>query len=234
MTRQDLINLVAQGEGLHLEFKYRVPTPQRLAKEVTAFANTGGGYLLIGVGDDGSLSGLKDVEEEEYALHETLRIYIQPPVEVQLQRVRISRKREIIVVMVSVSAVRPHYVVDSASNRRTVFIRIKDMSVEASRESRKLMYNSGEGQEIWFEFREKERKLLRYLEQYERITVRQFSKLARIPKPSASRTLVRLTRADLLQHHPDLEDDYFTYGKALMEKTGGDQRRPRRSVALRL
>ena len=52
MTHRQLERLVAVGEGQHLEFKRQVPRPQRLAKEVIAFANSGGGHLLLGVDDD--------------------------------------------------------------------------------------------------------------------------------------------------------------------------------------
>ncbi|MEM9666450.1 MAG: ATP-binding protein, partial [Bacteroidota bacterium] len=51
-TLTDLTKLIATGEGLHLEFKRKVPSPARFSKEVVALANTQGGRLLIGVDDD--------------------------------------------------------------------------------------------------------------------------------------------------------------------------------------
>lgn len=226
MTRAELIDLTARGEGHHLEFKYRVPEPERFAKEVAALANADGGFVLIGVNDDGSLAGLKDVEEEEYAVKQALLNHLRPALSVDLQRVPISRKRQVIAVNIPASEARPHYVLDRANRRRTVFIRIKDKSVEASREARKLMHNPGSDQNILFTFEDKERILLRHLEDRGRVTVRQFAALARISRRYASRILLRLTRAQLLRHHPDLEEDYFTHGPALTpdafasEKTG--------------
>jgi len=216
MTRAELIDLAGQGEG-HLEFKYRVPEPERLAKEVAALANTEGGCLLIGVQDDGSLAGLKDVEEEEFVLTRALRDCVSPAVEVDLERVPIRRKRQVIAVRIPASDARPHYVISRASRRRTVFIRIQDKSVEASAESRKLMCNSGRNQNILFAIRSKERKLLRHIETHQRITVRQFAVLAKISRPHASRILLRLTRAKILRHQPDFSEDYFTQGAALAQ-----------------
>jgi predicted HTH transcriptional regulator len=66
MTLRELSQLTGLGEGQHLEFKKRVPGPERIAKEMIAFANTGGGRLLLGVDDDGSVVGVKDAAEEEY------------------------------------------------------------------------------------------------------------------------------------------------------------------------
>ena len=40
---RDLQRLVALGEGLTIEFKRRVPRPERIAKEVFALAITQGG-----------------------------------------------------------------------------------------------------------------------------------------------------------------------------------------------
>jgi predicted HTH transcriptional regulator len=55
----DLPKLRAQGEGEQLEFKVDFP-PQAhdLAAEIAAFASSGGGVILIGVSDDGSLSSV--------------------------------------------------------------------------------------------------------------------------------------------------------------------------------
>ena len=68
MNLEELNRVVQLGEGLTLEFKTRVPKPERIAKEVIAFANTIGGRLLLGVDDDGTVKGVRDSDEEEYAL----------------------------------------------------------------------------------------------------------------------------------------------------------------------
>ena len=44
------LELIAQGEGQHVEFKESVPSKVReLSEEVCAFSNATGGYVLIGV-----------------------------------------------------------------------------------------------------------------------------------------------------------------------------------------
>ena len=49
--------LINEGEHQQQDFKYRVSDAMKLAKSVSAFANTDGGRLLIGVRDDGNMSG---------------------------------------------------------------------------------------------------------------------------------------------------------------------------------
>lgn len=58
MTRDELNNLIALGEGFTTEFK-RSGT-SHLGRELCAFANAGGGVVLIGVADDGTVCGVSD------------------------------------------------------------------------------------------------------------------------------------------------------------------------------
>ena len=48
-------SLINEGEHQQQDFKYRVEDAVKLAKSVSAFANTDGGRLLIGVRDDGHM-----------------------------------------------------------------------------------------------------------------------------------------------------------------------------------
>ncbi|RMF55341.1 MAG: ATP-binding protein [Bacteroidetes bacterium] len=208
MTLQDLTRLVARGEGPHLEFKRRVPQPARLAKEIVAFANTEGGRLLLGVDDDGTILGVRDPGEEEYALSEALRRYCHPTVEVEVARVEVSRRRDVLIVHVPESAVKPHFVV--VGQGRVPYVRIEDMSVEASRERVRLMKADRGEEGVRFTFGEKELLLMRYLETYGRITVEQFANVAHISRRRASDTLVLMTRARVLLLHSHTTQEYFT------------------------
>ncbi len=57
-----LLSLIHEGEHQQQDFKYRVADACKLAKSVSAFANTDGGRLLIGVRDDGHLAGVRSEE----------------------------------------------------------------------------------------------------------------------------------------------------------------------------
>ncbi|MFT4605937.1 MAG: putative HTH transcriptional regulator [Rhodothermales bacterium] len=213
LSIRDVQRLAAIGEGQFLEFKRRVPEGRRLAKEIVAFANSGGGNLLVGVSDAGIVVGLRDAHEEIFALSGALERYCDPPVPYALERVEVTGTREVIVIKVRESQEKPHFVMEPEdSTKRTAYVRVRDMSIEASREARRLM-RAGTDSNIKFEFGEKELLLMRYLEEYRRITVQQFAQLASIPAKRASHTLVLLARAELLEIHPDLGGDYFTLAR---------------------
>ena len=78
MTAAELKNLVKKGEGLCLEFKKKADHPEKIVRELVAFANTQGGFLLVGVEDNGNISGLKFPEDEQYVIEAALSKYVKP------------------------------------------------------------------------------------------------------------------------------------------------------------
>lgn len=56
----DLLAIIANGEVYRHQFKVDNTNVNSLASEMVAFGNSSGGMILIGVNDDGSLSGLDD------------------------------------------------------------------------------------------------------------------------------------------------------------------------------
>lgn len=212
MDQRDLNRFVSFGEGFYIEFKRRTPQPERLAKEVIAFANARGGKVFVGVDDDGTVRGVKDVEEERFALRQALDAHCDPPVEVHIEAVPVTRRREVLVVDVPESPEKPHYLVgvNGDARARTAYVRVADQSIEASREAVRLMKHERNPKDVRFEFGDKERTLMRYLDRHEQITVETFARLVDIPRRRASQTLVLLAKANLLKFYPDERADYFT------------------------
>jgi ATP-dependent DNA helicase RecG len=77
MTRTDLLEIIRNGENSGVEFKRDVIQNQDLAKELVAFANFEGGVVLLGVEDDGSISGLTRDRPEEFVMT-TCRDKVRP------------------------------------------------------------------------------------------------------------------------------------------------------------
>lgn len=213
MDLSDIRRYVSFGEGQHIEFKQRAPRPERIAKEVIALANARGGKLFVGVDDDGTIRGVRDAEEETFAFREALTAHCDPPVPHTMERVAVTNKREVLVIDVPESPDKPHYlvgVVNGNGRTRTPYVRVADQSIEASREAVRLMKHERAPGDVRFEFGDKERVLMRYLDRHEQITVEGFARLVDIPKRRASQTLVLLAKANLLRLHPNEQADYFT------------------------
>ena len=56
------VALARGGEGQRVELKERLPQGGELAKDLAAFANSGGGVLIVGVTDNGELTGLRSAD----------------------------------------------------------------------------------------------------------------------------------------------------------------------------
>lgn len=213
MTRRELEQLVGLGEGISLEFKRRVPQPQRIAKEIVALTNTNGGRIVLGVDDDGSIQGIDHASEEKFLLRQAVDAHCRPVVEYRTERVVVEPRCDVLVVTIEESDTKPHRVVvddEAAGKAGAAYVRVEAKSVEASEETIREMKEEEGRDGVTFEFGETESLLMRYLDDYGRISVSQLSQLADISPERASQTLLRLTKADLLHLHPDEDGDYFT------------------------
>jgi len=213
MTRRELEQLVELGEGISLEFKRRVPQPQRIAKEIVALTNTNGGRIVLGVDDDGTIKGIDHASEEEFLLRQAVNAHCRPVVEYQTERVVVEPRCDVLVVTIEESENKPHRMVadeEAAGEAGAAYVRVEAKSIEASDETIREMQEEDGQDGVTFEFGDTESLLMRYLDDYGRISVSQLSQLADISPERASQTLLRLTKADLLHLHPDEDGDYFT------------------------
>ena len=67
-TRTELLETIANGENSGVEFKRDDLRTQDLAKELVAFSNLEGGMVLLGVEDDGTITGLTRQDLEEWVM----------------------------------------------------------------------------------------------------------------------------------------------------------------------
>lgn len=130
-----LQDLIAQGEHQQQDFKYKVEDASKLARSVSAFANTDGGKLLIGVRDDGSIHGVRS-EEEIFMMHAAAYKYCSPEPVIQFETLHVptephgGRLRTVVICTVQPFALRPVFALEEG--KRTAYIRIADENIVAS------------------------------------------------------------------------------------------------------
>ncbi|HAA14232.1 MAG TPA: ATP-binding protein [Cytophagales bacterium] len=211
MTLQELQSLVREGEHSTLEFKRKANHPDKIMKEVVAFANTQGGTLLVGVDDNGSIPGVKHVEEEYYVLEQALDRYCRPKVDYSLSIIRMNDLRGVLYLQVKESDRKPHVVIENLTTGKGIaYVRVADRSMQASKEAREILRRRRKNKDIQFTFGEKERLLMEYLAEHSFITLPQFSKLARLNRYRAARTLILLVLANVLDLIPqETGEDHY-------------------------
>jgi predicted HTH transcriptional regulator len=213
VKRHELRDLIAKGESSTLEFKRKFTTSEKIAREIIAFANTTGGYLLLGVDDNGVVKGV-DSEKEQISLLETALHTIEPPLSVSIEVVEIEFV-DVIVVHVSQSVSRPHRfnstAPDDAESHRKVFIRQGDKSITASKEmTRVLRGQHPDAPPLTISIGDREQRLFVYLERHGKATVQDFARLVNISRRRAAQILVRLVRAGVVHIVSDNGSDYYT------------------------
>ena len=100
-SRTELLELINNGENSGVEFKRDDIDNRQLARELVAFSNFEGGSALLGVEDDGSISGIVRDDVEEWVMG-ACRDKIRPPLIPYFEIIRdVEPGRNIAVVRVS-------------------------------------------------------------------------------------------------------------------------------------
>lgn len=140
MTPTDLAELLRNGEDSTLEFKRDDVPNHELARELVAFLNLEGGTVLLGVEDDGRISGTTRPRLDEW-VSELCRTKIEPPVVPLLSWVKDAEAgRDVLAVRVTLGPNKPYARVHDG--RKTYFIRVNNTVREASREELERMFQA--------------------------------------------------------------------------------------------
>jgi predicted HTH transcriptional regulator len=215
MKRKDFLDLIEEGESLQIEFKRKFSTPEKIAREMIAFANTRGGYVLFGVDDDKQIVGVESEKSEAELIKDAALNYCEPPVEYEIDFLEVYGK-EVVIVSVPESDYKPHrlqdYLDDLDLNKSVVLVRVNDKSIQASKEMVRILRARTQNLGLTkYTIGSNEKSVFDYLNKYETISVKELSELVNISERRASRTLVKMVRANLLMiHTKDNGEEYFT------------------------
>ncbi len=119
MTDKQIKNLILTGEGYHIEFKQALD--KSLIDEVCAFANSSGGYILMGVADDRTIKGIDTGNRIRSKIQDVLN-KLEPKLNTTIEV-----KKNLIVVHVPEGAEKPY------GSSRGFFMRIGANSQKMTR-----------------------------------------------------------------------------------------------------
>jgi predicted HTH transcriptional regulator len=215
MTRRLLLELIEEGENIQCEFKRHFTTPEKIAREMIAFANTKGGYIIFGVDDDKEVIGVDSEKSESEMIKDAAENYCEPLFNYSIDFIEAYGK-EVVIASIPESDNKPHRIQDYQNeldiNKAVVIVRVNDKSVQASKETvRILRANKADLALKKYRIGQVEKMVFEYLSKYERISVKELSNLVNISERRASRTLVKMVRANLLLiHTKDNGEEFFT------------------------
>lgn len=203
-----LKQMIWQGESVNLDFKKTITSCEKIAKTMVSFANNKGGKLFIGVADDGTVKGVKSEDEEKFMIEKAATFFAKPMLEPSFEEVYVD-DRMVLVVDIPMSDMKPHYALGD-DQKWWVYIRVKDKSVLASKIVVDVLKREHKDDGVLIEYSSKEKALLEYLANNERISLKEYTELLNISKRRASRILVTMVLAGVIRVHTTEKEEFYT------------------------
>ncbi len=202
-------SLIAEGEHEQQDFKYKVMDAEKLSRSVSAFANTSGGRLLIGVRDDGHISGVRS-EEEIYMMHAAAYEYCRPSSNIHFDTYHIG-KRTIVIATIPRSSHRPVKAV-TPEGKHQAYIRIADENIIASPVHLQLWRDEQSTHPVVMQYNDEEASFLHLLDGMEPQPLNHLVRASGLPRKEVIVLLARLIRFGIVKWRYDGHQFIFGNG----------------------
>ena len=121
MNKEQILELITNGESSTVEFKQEDVRPDSLASEIVSFSNFAGGTILIGVSDQGQITGVERADMEEFIIN-VCRNNVRPSLIPIIEKVRFDDKQIVAVTIQPgqdiYSTSKGHYYIRAGSTRQ--------------------------------------------------------------------------------------------------------------------
>jgi len=184
-----LKKLIAEGENQKLDFKFCVSDSRKIARTLTAFANSDGGRLLIGVRDNGSIAGIRS-DEELYMVETASHLFCRPEVEFTIKQ-HTTLGKTVLEVEVKKGDNRP-YMAKDEEGKWLPYFRNHDQNLVANKVLLQVWRKKEKKSGVIVKFDKVETILMDYLEKNGSITLSMFRKIAHIKTYKAESILANL------------------------------------------
>ena len=198
--------LISEGEHIHQDFKFAISDAKKIAKSLSAFANTEGGRLLVGVKDNGKIAGVRS-EEEIYMVEAAATLYCRPEIELETHIYHIEGK-DVLEVQINESTQKPIYALDE-NNHPWAYVRIKDENILGNPIHLNIWKHDREEKRVIITYTQREQQVLTILKQQGALTLGQCSKLTRMNRKQISRLLADFIRFGLIEQYFEEHTFYF-------------------------
>ncbi|HJD76490.1 helix-turn-helix domain-containing protein [Bacteroides reticulotermitis] len=207
LTDADYVHsLIAEGEHQQQDFKFEISDARKIARTLSAFSNTNGGRLLIGVKDNGKIAGVRS-EEEKYMIEAAAQMYCSPEVNYTMYTY-IVEGRQVLLVQIEESLQKPIYAKDE-SGKLLAYLRIHDENILATPVHLRVWQQSGSSRGELIHYTEREQLLLELLKQGQSLSLNQYCRLSKSSRRAAEHLLAKFIRYDIIE--PVFENHKFQF-----------------------
>ena len=141
MIKSELLDLIANGENSGVEFKSDDLRAEQLAKEVVALLNFNGGRILLGVEDDGTITGIKRNNLEHWVMDSVFGRKVHPQILPYYEEVKFDDGRRVAIVTLTQGTTKPYVV--RHNDREEIYVRVGSTSRLATREQQARLFSVG-------------------------------------------------------------------------------------------
>lgn len=188
--------LVEQGEHQTQDFKFEVSDSKKIARTLSAFSNTDGGKLLIGVKDNGALAGVRS-EEEFHMLQAAAQMYCKPEVPLEFKEWNVLGK---LILEVTIKKTEEELV--SAPDKNglyKVFIRLDDQNILANGMFIQAWKQKKEGRSVKITYTEIEKSFLKLIEEKQNIRWSQLRKQLKLSPKKLNQLLLDFLLLEIIE-----------------------------------
>jgi ATP-dependent DNA helicase RecG len=139
MLRVELLEIIQNGESSGIEFKRDDIRAEALAKEIVALANFKGGRIILGVEDNGNISGIARPDLEEWVMNICAN-NVHPRLIPYYEEIEIG-EHKVAIISLDMGISKPYVV--RHNNREDIYVRIGSTSRLATREEQARLFQAG-------------------------------------------------------------------------------------------
>ena len=141
MFKKELQQIIKNGENSGIEFKRDDVRPEQLAKEVVALANLQGGRILLGVENDGTVSGIQRKDLQAWVLDTVFGRYVHPAIVPFYEEIQWEPGTRVAVISFPQGVSKPYVL--RHNDREDIYVRVGSLSRIATREQQARLFASG-------------------------------------------------------------------------------------------
>ena len=191
-----LRRLIAEGEHQQLDFKFEISDARKIARTLSAFSNTDGGRLLIGVKDNGRITGVRS-DEEYYMVDSAASLYCKPEVKFKTRNISIEGKHVLEIYIPPVDE-KPVYAHDEEKRWRA-YIRVADQNALAGVVQLQVWKEEGKALGKLLEYTRKEEILLAYLKDQPEVSLSKIQRDTGYRRKELVELMTKLVRFDVVK-----------------------------------
>lgn len=198
--------MIAAGEHQQQDFKFEISDARKIARTLSAFANTHGGRLLIGVKDNGKIAGVRS-EEEAYMIEAAAKIYCSPTVEYSMETHMVEGK-QVLIATIKESKVKPVYAKDE-NGKLLAYVRVADENILATPVHLRLWRQESSATGELITFTDREKLLLALMEGEVPLSLNRYSRKTGLSRRATEHLLAKFIRFGIVEAVFENQRFYF-------------------------